>query len=64
MATRTLNDYTCFDRDSYLVAEGDALQQVLNDEEQRNSRLLKIDVRKAIERHIGRKRNKTLSEAI
>jgi len=64
MASKTLNDYTCFDNDSVLMVEGDSLQQVLNDEEERNAPLRKINVRKAIELHIERKRLKPPSEAI
>ena len=64
MTTRTLNNYTCFITDNYLTAETDSLQQVLNDAEEKNSLLRKIDVRKAIERHIGRIRCKIPSAAI
>jgi len=64
MATKTLNDYTCFDNDSYLMVEGDSLQQLLNDEEEKNAPLRKINVRKAIELYVERNRLKIPSEAI
>ena len=64
MAAKTLNVYICFDNDSVLMLEGDSLQQVLNDEEERNAPLRKINVRKAIGLHIERKHLKTPLEVI
>lgn len=58
MGIKTLNDYTCFDYDSDLMAEGDSLQQVLNGEEEKNAPQRKRNVRKAIERYLERKRLK------
>jgi len=58
MGIKTLNDYTCFDYDSDLIAEGDPLQQVLNGEDEKNAPRRKRNVRKAIERYFERKRLK------
>ena len=58
MGIKTLNDYTCFDYDSDLMAESDSLQQVLNGEEEKNATHRKRNVRKAIERYLERKRLK------
>jgi len=58
MGTKTLNDYTCIEYDSDLVAESDSLQQVLYGEEEKHAPKRKKNVRKAIERYIERKRLK------
>jgi len=58
MATKILNDYTCFDNNSDMN-ENDSLQQVLHSEEEKNAPKRKRNVRKAIERHLERKRLQT-----
>ena len=58
MGIKTLNDYTCFDYDSDLMAETDSLQQVLNGEEEKNATQRKRNVRKAIDRYLERRKLK------
>jgi hypothetical protein len=58
MATKTLNDYTCFDNDKENMLENDSLQQILQGEEEKNAPQQKRNVRKAIERYIERIRLK------
>ena len=58
MASENKHDYVCVGDEEVFLLEGDALQDVLAQEEKKNEHKRKRNVRKAIDKYMERKRLK------
>lgn len=58
MSNKTLNDYICVSDDEAILLKNDSLEDFLDYEDKKGAPQRKRNVRKAIERHLERKRLK------